>query len=235
MYQSIPDLRGTRWDGVEKLGWAIETFSLKNTRFNVFCGLKIYLFNINFTKKWNWNVEFSSFWIFLPCRHFGHCSCLHIYTLVLSAWVWQELDAPVFAPLPSLLHSHSMTGVKRTSSFHESSHSTRTRSRVSKKQVILSVSRASETMSRVAQKVPGDTHDTIPPSHPVTHLRHTGPIGRRGIATVTSAGIHPGSSGFLPYKITFAKKKSKISIQIHPLPMPSGSSHFVGWSNIGVA
>ncbi|KAG8545449.1 hypothetical protein GDO81_020847 [Engystomops pustulosus] len=48
-----------------------------------------------------------------------------------------RIRRPCFCPMPSLLHSHSMTGVKRTSSFHESSHSTSTRSRVNKKQVIL--------------------------------------------------------------------------------------------------
>lgn len=75
----------------------------------------------------------------VPLRHY---SSLCFYKLVVvSAWVWQQLDVPCFCPMPFLLHSHSMTSVKRASSFHENSHSTRTRSRVSRKPVILNVSR----------------------------------------------------------------------------------------------
>lgn len=70
---------------------------------------------------------------------------------------------PCFCPMPFLLHSHSMTSVKRTSSFHENSHSTRARSRVSRKQVIQNVSNLLETMSHAAAQKMGDTHDTSIP------------------------------------------------------------------------
>lgn len=85
--------------------------------------------------------------------HLRHYSSLCFYKLVvLSAWVWQQLDVPCFCPMPFLLHSHSMTSVKRASSFHENSHSTRTRSRVSRKPVILNVSRFSKIMSQATQE-----------------------------------------------------------------------------------
>lgn len=70
---------------------------------------------------------------------------------------------PCFCPMPFLLHSHSMTSVKRTSSFHENSHSTRARSRVSRKQVIQNVSNLLETMSHAAAQQMGDTHDASIP------------------------------------------------------------------------
>lgn len=95
-------------------------------------------------KSW-YCLEFES--ASRPLQHL-HCvsacftTALCFYKLVvLSAWVWQQLDVPCFCPMPFLLHSHSMTSVKRASSFHENSHSTRTRSRVSRKPVILNVSR----------------------------------------------------------------------------------------------
>lgn len=60
---------------------------------------------------------------------------------VLSAWTWQMY---LFAPCFLSLHSHSMTNVKRISSLHESSHSTRTK-RVSRMAVIQTVSKLTDT------------------------------------------------------------------------------------------
>lgn len=80
---------------------------------------------------------------------------------------------PCFCPMPFLLHSHSMTSVKRTSSFHENSHSTRARSRVSRKQVIQNVSNLLEMMSHAAQK-------WVTRMTPVPHTsRHTNIKGRQ--------------------------------------------------------
>lgn len=65
---------------------------------------------------------------------------------------------PCFCPMPFLLHSHSMTSVKRTSSFHENSLSTRTRSWVRRKRVIWNVSKDAATLVN-------SLHDTNNPTY----------------------------------------------------------------------
>lgn len=75
----------------------------------------------------------------VPCREFlmSH----FVQKVVLSAWPWRIYP---FAPCSFFLHSLLMTNVKRISSLHESSHSTRTK-RVSRMAVIQSVSKLSDT------------------------------------------------------------------------------------------
>lgn len=63
-----------------------------------------------------------------------------VLKVILSAWPWQIYP---FAPCSFSLHSLLMTNVKRISSLHESSHSTRTK-RVSRMAVIQSVSKLSD-------------------------------------------------------------------------------------------
>ena len=135
----------------------------------------------------------------------SHYSSLHFYKLVvLSAWVWQQLDVPCFCPMPFLLHSHSMTSVKRTSSFHENSHSTRARSRVSRKQVIQNVSNLLETMSHAAQKM-GDTHDTsIPHIQANTCRRQAGEVLL--LWPMCDCNLDPAGPSFLG-KIIFRRMK----------------------------
>lgn len=64
-----------------------------------------------------------------------------LQAVVLSAWPWQIY---LFAPCFLSLHSHSMTNVKRISSLHENSHSTRTK-RVNRMAVIQTVSKLTDT------------------------------------------------------------------------------------------
>lgn len=66
-----------------------------------------------------------------------------VHAVGLSAWMWQMY---LFAPCFLSPHSHSMTNVKRISSLHESSHSTRTK-RVSRMAVIPTVSRLTNTLT----------------------------------------------------------------------------------------
>lgn len=109
--------------------------------------------------------------------------------------MWQQLDVPCFCPMPFLLHSHSMTSVKRASSFHENSHSTRTRSRVSRKPVIPNVSRFSKRMSHATQekKILHGQHAWCRLPH-VTRLgKQTQQVGRSGLTTVTSVCLQSGS------------------------------------------
>lgn len=130
----------------------------------------------------------------VPLRHY---SSLCFYKLVvLSAWVWQQLDVPCFCPMPFLLHSHSMTSVKRASSFHENSHSTRTRSRVSRKPVILNVSRFSKRMSPATQerkKILHRQHAWCRLSHATRPGKQTRQAGRSGLTAVTSVWLQSGS------------------------------------------
>lgn len=79
-----------------------------------------------------------------------------LQAVFLSAWPWQiYLCAPCFLSL----HSHSMTNVKRISSLHENSHSTRTK-RVNRMAVIQTVSKLT------------DTH--VPQSQSRSHVELTG-------------------------------------------------------------
>lgn len=114
----------------------------------------------------------------------------------MSAWVWQQLDVPCFCPMPFLLHSHSMTSVKRASSFHENSHSTRTRSRVSRKPVILNVSRFSKRMSHTTQdkKILHGQHAWCRLPHATRLGKQTWQTGRSGLTTVTSVWLQSGST-----------------------------------------
>ena len=105
--------------------------------------------------------------------------------------------------MPFLLHSHSMTSVKRASSFHENSHSTRTRSRVSRKPVILNVSRFSKRMSPATQekkKILHGQHAWRRLPHATRLGKQTRQAGRSGLTTVTSvclqSGSVPGRSSF---------------------------------------
>lgn len=62
--------------------------------------------------------------------------------------VWQHLEPPV-CPMLSLPHSHSVTNVERTSSFHESSLSTRTRSWTSRMAATRNVSSCAHICTRL--------------------------------------------------------------------------------------
>lgn len=74
---------------------------------------------------------------FMQTAHCGHRSQLP--QLLGWAFVHTEVDTPFVLPLLLFFSSHSMTSVKRTS-FPENFPSTRTRTRVSRKQVMLTVS-----------------------------------------------------------------------------------------------
>lgn len=96
----------------------------------------------------------------------GHYGCLPL--LQASCFVSMGVTTirrPCFCPpMPFLLHSHSMTSVKRTSSFHENSHSTRTRSWANRRRVTRNVSKSSETMPPFHTRVTRMT-----PVAPLTH------------------------------------------------------------------
>lgn len=94
----------------------------------------------------DWNDEYNNqhCWIWqkhIRSRCQSFLTCHFLQAVVLSAWTWQIcLCAPCFLSF----HSHSMTNVKRISSLHESSHSTRTK-RVSRMAVIPTVSKLADT------------------------------------------------------------------------------------------
>lgn len=158
-----------------------------------------------------------------------HYSSLCFYKLVvLSAWVWQQLDVPCFCPMPFLLHSHSMTSVKRASSFHENSHSTRTRSRVSRKPVILNVSRFSKIMSHATQEkknLPGQHSSQAFPHH--TPRQTTWQAGRQVLLLwpVFNCSLDPSLLG-----LCFAQRTKK-GLDKAGAPIPTSVSL---WPEMGL-
>ena len=94
-------------------------------------------------------------WLDLPSLMSLPTRCYNLSCV--SACVW---PVPVWPRALSPLHSHLVKSVKRASSFHASSHSTRTRSRVSRMAVTPNVS------SSFGDWLSGHTH-----TH--THTHHT--------------------------------------------------------------